>query len=553
MLAAGETLRRAVIAGVSGGLAVLALLLYQGWRRDKAAVEVQAAAFGIPQRQAQLALGIVREPDTHRAALALARVLLAEVSDRRQIARLPLAEAAREVAREGEKLEVARDLAGSVWAHRPACGEAAMVLGGTLYLWRAFAPEGAIPLPTAWETPLQLARALAPAQPEAMRLLAVAALERWPVLEEGERAAQLTFLREAFGDPVTLAALAGPWLRIAGEVSTAFGAVPDTASAWATVAGACAQRRDWSAYCEAHRRRLVALERELRAAVEEARERVQGGDAARARGLCWQVVRTAPPDVAFAGVLTTALEIAPAGPVDAHTGGAAAAWLEWALEGVVRGVERLPAPVVARLATAATEVEPASAALAALAAGDVAGAELRERRSEATTLEAWAPYLLAKARHLAARGEWRAAQATLASVHRSWRGVLWADVAWLVARAAGDEAAAREAAAQRAALAAESWPATAWRWHRGVARLDLLLASAAPGGLTCGIDQAPPGGAVVAVRLDGRGVELAPVRSGGQVVIATALPAGLHLVEVEAVAGGKVAPGAVWCTAPSPP
>lgn len=537
--------RRGVLALSALGLAALTWRSHVVWRAEKADVGAQMEAFGLPRRQPELATSIAREPDPVRASLALGRALFAEATDRRLVARLPMAEAAREIAREGDKLRVARQRAAAVWARRPGCGEAAMILGGAMYLSRALATDAPAITETGWEAPLILARALAPADPEPMRLLAVAALEAWPLADASVRHRKAAILREAFEDPPTLTALAVPWLRIAGDAGTAFSAVPDVAWAWETMAAACARLRDWQGFCEAHERRHRALERELREGLAAARARLAGGDVVGARGLYRRLLAAVPPDAAFAPSVAAILEISPPGTVEPHTARAATGWLAWVLEGTVRGVERLPARAVARLVAAAGDLDAPTAALAALAAGDPTMAEVHERRSEALNLEAWAPYCLAKARWLAARGEGEGARAALGSVHRAFRdGPVYAQVALAVARATRDERLLREAEERLANCARHRWEATDWRWRGGVASLDLLLPESATA-LAVTVDQAPGEGAVVAFRLDGRLVLLRPVGSGTTVVIGGSLTAGLHLLQVEAVAGGRTAPGVV--------
>jgi hypothetical protein len=139
---------------------------------------------------------------------------------------------------------------------------------------------------------------------------------------------------------------------------------------------------------------------------------------------------------------------------------------------------------------------------------------------------------------LAARGERAEAAAALARAHRDWRGA----VVGASARAAigGEQAAG--ASAESAALAASDWPATTWRWRGSVAWADLLFADAAPG-LRVAVAAAPDEGAAVRLALDGATVGVVPARSGGSIVVAVQLAAGAHLVQVEAVAGGRVSPG----------
>jgi hypothetical protein len=215
-------------------------------------------------------------------------------------------------------------------------------------------------------------------------------------------------------------------------------------------------------------------------------------------------------------------------------------WLEWDCDLFVRGRSLLSPPSVQRLALGAGELPLAEAALATLAGGDLARAELLERQLEAVNTEAWAPYWLAKARVLAARGERAGAAAAVARAHRNWRGAV---IGTSVRAAIGGEQAAG-ASAELATLAASDWPATAWRWRGSVAWADLLVADAAPG-LRVAVASAPAEGAAVRLAVDGATVGVVPARAGGSIAVGVPLAAGAHLVQLETVAGGRVVPGDV--------
>jgi hypothetical protein len=101
-----------------------------------------------------------------------------------------------------------------------------------------------------------------------------------------------------------------------------------------------------------------------------------------------------------------------------------------------------------------------------------------------------------------------------------------------------------DSGADPATFAASDWPATIWRWRGSVAWADLLADRDAPG-LLVTIATAPTEGAAVRVAVDGATVAVAPALTGNTIPVATSLGSGAHLVQVETVAGGRVAPGHV--------
>jgi hypothetical protein len=297
----------------------------------------------------------------------------------------------------------------------------------------------------------------------------------------------------------------------------------------------------WDDFCAARQRRDKALERELQRRVSDMAAHLRGGDPAGARSLAVGIVATAPAEMRFRDVVKEALTLCP--PQTGSSVESSHRWLSWALEGSVRGQERLPPEIVARLAAASGELSAPEAALAQLAAGSLAQAEVIERRSEALNTEAWAPYWVAKARMLARQDRSFEAASTLALVNRRWRGSVPASDARLaVVKASRDAGALPAARAALAALAATSWPATAWEWRGSVARLDLLSATGALG-LTLSFDSVPPKGAALQVRVDGETVAVAAAAAGETLRIVAKLAPGAHLVEVEPLAGGRFFPG----------
>ena len=202
-----------------------------------------------------------------------------------------------------------------------------------------------------------------------------------------------------------------------------------------------------------------------------------------------------------------------------------------------------------RLAHFARDPAPSQAALASLFAGDLPRASLYERRTQGLGTEPWAPYLITKARALAARGQVDDAREALALVHLAWqaRPLYWQARAE-VARAAGDPGGTAEATARLAGLARRTWSATDWTWNRGIARLEMMTAAPAAG-FAVTLDQLPANGSLVELRLDGAAVGDFPVRplAGAAPALRVAAPLGrgLHVLVLESLDGAQVLPGTV--------
>ena len=499
---------------------------------------------GLPARHPEVARAAAIDPDPVRGRLSVARALLAEAFDYRPFATLPLREAVEAAARVNERLELAREIAAGALAVRPSAWQAAMILGGATYrLWSSRGDPQMFSDRVAWEGPLLVAARLAPGEDEPLRFLAVAWLEIWPTLTTAERNDALITLRRAFQDPETFARCAELWLLVAPGRAEAFALVPDDSRAWSLLESLYTGKAQWKDLCAARQQREQALERELLRRVGEAGEHLRGGDRSGARLLAVGVVTEAPVELRFRDAVEAALALCPPGPLGSPEPNRR--WLAWAVEGFARGQAWLSPGAVARLGAAAGELPAAEAALAELAAGNLAQAEVIERRNEAPKTEAWAPYWLAKARVLAGQNRAGEASAALARVHRSWRTTVPVVEARLaVAQAAGGAAGVAAAQSELNSLAAASWPATDWQWRGPVARLDLLAGADAPG-LAVSLDVVPPAGGVVQVRLDGMTAAVAPVRDDATLYVATRVPRGPHLVEVETLAGGRVVPGQV--------
>jgi hypothetical protein len=530
-------------AALALALAALSVTRFQDLRARQAAAAAWLESTGVAQDAA-----LEREPDAERVRLKAARAALSAELDPARRAGLPPEQAARESA--ARLTGIARE-ARAVLARRPAAWDAAMILGAATYLgWSQTRDERLFTSYRSWEAPLEAALRLAPAKREPVRFLASAYLEIWPVLSPGKKATARGLLAEVLRDPRDLNRLIDPWLEAAADRREAFSVLPADPAAWERVGYAYAQRGDWRGYAAARERWDSALLAGLRRDLAEAGRRRRAGDVAGSRDLYLSVAARARFDARYRPLLERALTQCPPGPVDRGTAERLAPHLTAALDRCLLAGCGLEPAALKRLARFVREAPPHQEALAYLFAGDLNRAEDLERRSDALWSAEWAPYLIAKARVLAEGGRGEEAAAALAELHRDWQEHPLAWEARLeVARAAGDAQGAARARERLAALGRESWPATAWAWRREVARLEMVTAGAGRG-LAVELDEVPPGGAVIELRLDGASLGVFPVRpaaAGTRPLLELAAPvdAGLHLLEIEGTLGGRVLPGAV--------
>jgi hypothetical protein len=533
---------------VAAGLAALVLagLAVQDARsRARAAREIERllADTGLARRQPDIAERIRRDPDAVRGRLGIARALLAESFDQKIFSRLPQREAIEEASRVGERLELARTLAEQAFPERPAAWQAPMIAGAATYrLWSMRGDPRLFSERAAWEGPLLAAAALAPGEDEPPRLLAWARLEIWPGLSAHERRASGPAIDRAFADEATFARLAGTWLDAADSRDEAFARVPSSPAAWSIVRGVFAGRRDWDGFIAAHSRWTAALKRELQEDLVELEARRSGGDDDGARVLAYGIVSRAPAEAGFVELVERAMALLPASAGSGAHAAACRRWLRWHVDLFVRGRPGLKAGTVGRLSRTAGELKASEAALIHLAAGELAAAEVLERRTDALTTEEWAPYCVAKARELLDRRELPEARAILARTNRNWRGTpAELEVRLAVAEAANDRVEADAARAELTSLAAVSWPETAWRWHGQVASLDAVCAGDSRG-FEVSFERAPVVGAMVEVFLDGHSIGLGLARPGIPIALRTAITRGPHYLEVVPRTGGRVTP-----------
>ncbi|MFL6292348.1 MAG: hypothetical protein ACJ759_15755, partial [Thermoanaerobaculia bacterium] len=88
------------------------------------------------------------------------------------------------------------------------------------------------------------------------------------------------------------------------------------------------------------------------------------------------------------------------------------------------------------------------------------------------------------------------------------------------------------------------WSYRDWVLGERWARLEMMPASSAAG-ITIEVIGAPDAGAGAEVRLDGEVVAISGVRRGDVLTVRRAFDDGAHLLEIEAVSGGRLVPGQV--------
>jgi hypothetical protein len=536
---------------VAVGLAALVLLgvtvlAVVGRLRAGGELGVLLADTGLSRRQPDLAEEARREPDPVRARLLVARALVAEAVDQSSFNTLPPREAAEEAARVGERLRIAEDIAASSLAARPAQWQPCMLLGAARYLgWSRSGDTRLMKDRAAWEKPLEEAVRRAPQEEEPLQLLALTRLELWPTFDETQRLQAREVLERAFKSDASYRKLVGTWLAVARNRNEAWSLIPTRSSAWHSVADSLAVSRDWDGFIAARGRESEAVAQETEAALVEGKARLAGGDRPGARGALLRAMAGAPLDRVGARLIGEAMALLPAGGSGGGAWGVFAPWVRFATEHMVRGQRGLPPDAVARMLAAAGVLAPPEHALLFLAASDLGQAETLERRAEDANREEWAPYFLAKTWMLAERRDLLGAREALGKVHRDWAGRLATVRARVeVARRIGDSTGLAAALQQLQARTGNSWPATEWQWHRGVATLELQAATAADG-LLVAIDEAPPSGAVVALALDDEPAELFVARHSAAVLVAGPLAEGFHVLTLSQVAGGRALPGQV--------
>jgi hypothetical protein len=537
-----ETVFRIGLAALGIVLAVVAVGRFWALSGEQEALTDRLAAAG--PVDARLERELAREADVDGLRVRAARASLVREMSLVGAADASTPEGRAELRQSASRLDETARLAAGALARRPASWEAAMVLGAATYLSRSAARDSRLfTAHEEWEEPLAAALRLAPTKREPVRFLTAAYLEIWPALSPPKRAAALPLVTEMLRSPADADLILGPWLDAAGDRQDALAALPSDPGVWDKVQQHLAARSDWEGFSLARGRWNHILHARLRSDLAAADASLADGDVPAARALYLSVLEQVRPDLSSTGLMVAALSRCPPGPVGHETAQRFARLLDWALERCLLGRCALPSDALKRLARFSGDAAPSQEATALLLAGDLPGARALERHAEPGWSDAWAPYLLVKTREMIRRERLDEATAALDFVPRSWweSPTYWQTrLEW--ARATAAAAAAEQAADRLRAMTRTSWPAAAWSWQQGHARLKILTAAPATG-LELAFADVAPGGAGVELRMDGALLGAFPARPGGSLALDAPLGPGLHVLEVEGF--GNVIPGAV--------
>lgn len=520
---------------------------YLHWRdRFEALVEI-AQTHGVTDRRPALVEGMRRDAGPTRAALRLARALLADELDQRWILDLPADSQESERERGVERLDIAYELGVESLTERPGSWEALLVIGGAEYLRLARRRDQRLLLDRdLWLAPLEEAHRLAPLQPEPLRFLAAADLGNWSVLSDEEKERSIVRLESAFRDPTTFDLLSSAWLRVAPSLSQALAIVPDKTWAWSGLMKYFARRGDWERHCDARRKSDEVSRDFARARLDEAEDRLSWGD--REKGvqrILWVGANTRP-DGANVEIMERVLTIIPPG-----VGGEASdrwlrQWLDWSLGRCVRLSDcPLGQQSLRRLISLNRDLPPHEKAAALTVAGSLRDAEAIERRytdeSQGPLGPDWTDYMLGQARLLAMDGKALEALDLLSKIRLfGYDSILYWQIHREVASAAQDSSEINRAESWLAALGHRRWTREDWDLERHSARLELFPAEAA-GGVALHIRVGNSGRGVLELIWDGSVVEVLPAVDGRDIELALPVTADLHVLEIRALAGASTA------------
>lgn len=151
-------------------VALLAAAEYLSRRRVQDRLEALMALGGTSERAPGATADVRNEPDSARAELRSARLLIADELDQTWRAALSESERREDREKSAERLAAIREIAARNLETQPGSWQAAMILGAARYLTSARTPRSAGDLgSSAWEAPLALAEHLGPGKPEPAR------------------------------------------------------------------------------------------------------------------------------------------------------------------------------------------------------------------------------------------------------------------------------------------------------------------------------------------------------------------------------------------------
>ncbi len=526
---------RSALAFLALALATYSGLQFQTFRQQRQDIVALAHSTGMTGTSLLLT-DLEGAWDAEDARMRLARAIVAQALD-------PDTTAPRD-----RNLRLAATLGKEVRQQRPANWQAPMIEGAATYLdWSLNRDDRLFRSPESWQQPLLASLELAPSRVEPTRFLASAYLELWPALSPEKRQLARGLLRRAMEEASHFRRLLKPWLSRAATQEEAFSVVPDQPEAWRHLGREYAGRHDWAAFLETRERLWGSLRNQTFSSMEQAEVHLAGKDLRGARHLFLTAAAVAPLANDMDPVVNRALSLSPSGPFSAHYAAGLRRQLDRALELFLLKQNPLEPAVIARLALAAGELAAPHEALAALAAGDLAKAELLERRALAPPgSPEWSGFRIALARALLGRRDTEAAEAALAAVDPSWRQrpIYW-QVREALARARSDPKAERLAGERLRLLAGNVFSASDWRQRQRAFRLEWLAESDARQA-RIDLTSVAPQGTVVEVRLDGNPLGSFRVEAGSSLVFSLFAPAKeIHFLELEALAGTILIPASV--------
>lgn len=526
---------------------------YLDWQREQRRLgdlldrlDAERAIPGLPRH-------VRRANDPLEARMRAGRALVAHYLDPTWVYELPEAERLAAWRRSLDGLEEIRAMAAETMAERPTSWEAAMLYGASAYLLerRPDATDSERDLDR-WVLPLERSVELIPAYIEPVRYLSVAYVDHWQGLSSDRRRSARTTLARAFRDGTTFAQIIEAWLRLVPDRREALAIVPDEVYAWERLENIFQRNKEWSLYLEVHRRLRLAEARHIRRLLDEAEQRVSGGDYQRGTRGFHHAVSLLEPSIDNIPLLERILGRMPAGPPSRPAEASFRKWLEWTLRlGFLDRSSPLEARHLLRLVGSA-DAALHEAALAHLLAADLPAAEQIERRHAEAFEASWGPYLTLKADALLDRDELDGASRSLLLVRAPWRThPTFLAVRRRLAERLGDAATVADIDATRARLARVHWSGTEMSWSDDVARLEMLPARAASG-LAVEIAEARPDGQPLELWWNGRLVAPFVVHAGESLEVSLAVAPEPALFELRVLDRRPLVPGLITLLGRSP-
>ena len=534
--------------------AVCLLLALASWRllerRESGQEEIldfaMRSATAVPRED--LDRFLAPESDLTRARLRVARGVLEEQLDLRWIGSLPEVERPQAMLDSLQLLLDSRDQAARVLAERPASWEAMLILGATRYVHTLRnSPMRLVSEMEGWELPLLEARSMGPGAGQASRYIAMGYLDVWLSLSREKKDETLPVLRQAMTDLTTFDRLIDTWMRLVHDRRTALSVVPDQPAQWQRLQSIFEARKDWRGYVEARDRWREAYLADTHRQLDEAAERVRGGDVERASHRYRMIVGRLRPSAIQLELLDRVLREAPPGALTSMSGQSLGLWLEWCLELCFLGHCPLEEGLLSRLTVNSGPLQAPRRAFADFVAGDGPKARRAEARSIEAWSEEWGRFQILNAKDLVEAGALERAHDALLRVSAQWQETVpyWQAKARL-AEAGSDVASASLAARQLDARSRSRWQAEAWsspgrhQWHLP------LFPSVAGTELVVAIDEAAEQGAVVELEWDGRHLSTVVVGPRTEFRVPLEVTSEIHRLSLRQLSvDGNVLPGTV--------